>query len=67
MRIVASVDNTVVITVSDQGPGIPAEERSKATDRFYRERPLAALQVRGWAFPGTGGGAPAWRKLATGG
>jgi signal transduction histidine kinase len=36
VRIVASVDNTVVITVSDQGPGIPAEERSKATDRFYR-------------------------------
>jgi signal transduction histidine kinase len=30
------VGNTVVITVSDQGPGIPAEERSRATERFYR-------------------------------
>jgi signal transduction histidine kinase len=36
VRIVASVGNTVVITVSDQGPGIPAEERSRATERFYR-------------------------------
>jgi signal transduction histidine kinase len=36
VRIVASVGNAVVITVSDQGPGIPADERSKATERFYR-------------------------------
>jgi signal transduction histidine kinase len=36
VRIVASVGNAVVITVSDQGPGIPAEERSRATERFYR-------------------------------
>jgi signal transduction histidine kinase len=26
----------VAITVSDEGPGIPAEDRAKATDRFYR-------------------------------
>ncbi len=36
MKIVASVGNAVVITVSDEGPGIPPNERGKATDRFYR-------------------------------
>jgi signal transduction histidine kinase len=32
----ASVTGSVSITVSDHGPGIPPEDRSKATDRFYR-------------------------------
>ena len=26
----------MLITVSDQGPGIPLADREKATDRFYR-------------------------------
>jgi len=36
VRLVASAGNTVDIAVSDEGPGIPPEERAKATDRFYR-------------------------------
>jgi signal transduction histidine kinase len=30
------VSTTVLIAVEDEGPGIPLEEREKATDRFYR-------------------------------
>jgi len=36
VHLVASAGNTVDIAVSDEGPGIPPEERAKATDRFYR-------------------------------
>jgi hypothetical protein len=36
VRLSASVSTTVLIAVEDQGPGIPLEEREKATDRFYR-------------------------------
>jgi signal transduction histidine kinase len=32
----ATVSDRVLITVTDQGPGIPAAERVQATDRFYR-------------------------------
>ena len=32
----AVVSSMVFVTISDQGPGIQAEEREKATDRFYR-------------------------------
>jgi signal transduction histidine kinase len=38
-KVAANLDpsqSSVVITVSDQGPGIPASERSKIFDRFYR-------------------------------
>jgi signal transduction histidine kinase len=36
VRVSASVSTTIRIAVSDQGPGIPQDEREKATDRFYR-------------------------------
>lgn len=36
VRLTTAVDGMVVITISDQGPGIPPAEREKATDRFYR-------------------------------
>jgi signal transduction histidine kinase len=36
VQITASVSTAVLIAVQDQGPGIPLEEREKATDRFYR-------------------------------
>jgi signal transduction histidine kinase len=36
VRLTATMAGSVVITVGDQGPGIPAAERDKATDRFYR-------------------------------
>jgi K+-sensing histidine kinase KdpD len=32
----ASIDHAVAITVTDQGAGIPPNDRAKATDRFYR-------------------------------
>lgn len=36
VRLSATVSGAVRIEVSDQGPGIPASEREKATQRFYR-------------------------------
>ncbi|HYL71879.1 MAG TPA: ATP-binding protein, partial [Candidatus Dormibacteraeota bacterium] len=33
---VSQVADTVVLTVSDDGPGIPSEERARAFQRFYR-------------------------------
>jgi signal transduction histidine kinase len=36
VRVTASVTAAVLITVEDQGPGIPLADREKATDRFYR-------------------------------
>ena len=36
VRLSAVVSSMVFVTVSDQGPGIAADEREKATDRFYR-------------------------------
>ena len=32
----ASVSDMVMVSVTDHGPGIPAFERNKATERFYR-------------------------------
>jgi signal transduction histidine kinase len=31
-----SSERDVMISIADQGPGIPAEERARATERFYR-------------------------------
>src|SRR5258708_40063293 len=37
VRLAAAQDGRRIrITVSDQGPGIPEEDRSRATERFYR-------------------------------
>jgi signal transduction histidine kinase len=36
VRLTALVTATVLVTVEDQGPGIPLADRAKATDRFYR-------------------------------
>ena len=39
---VRSSDATVRLTVQDTGPGIPADERERVFDRFYRGRDAAA-------------------------
>jgi signal transduction histidine kinase len=36
VRLEATVGGAAAVSVSDQGPGIPAGDREKATDRFYR-------------------------------
>src|ERR1700689_4717006 len=36
VRLTATMSATVLITVEDQGSGIPLADRQKATDRFYR-------------------------------
>ena len=36
VRLDATVSPRVLVTVTDQGPGIPQTERDQATDRFYR-------------------------------
>jgi signal transduction histidine kinase len=43
--VVATGGDTIEISVSDQGPGIPAADRSRATDRFFRGE--AARQTPG--------------------
>jgi two-component system OmpR family sensor kinase len=46
----------VVLEIIDDGPGIPAEERARVTDRFYR--------VPGNSAPGSGLGLAIVRKIA---
>ena len=41
------VDGEVHIAVSDNGPGVPSNERSKIFERFYRGAAAKALQVTG--------------------
>jgi hypothetical protein len=36
VRVTLTVGNLIAIAVSDQGAGIPAEDRVRATDRFFR-------------------------------
>lgn len=36
VELVASISTMIFIAVSDQGAGIPLDDREKATDRFYR-------------------------------
>jgi two-component system sensor histidine kinase KdpD len=49
---------TVVITVSDTGPGIPVDERGLVFDRFYRGR-----SARDGTTRGTGLGLYVCRRL----
>ncbi len=36
VRLSAAVGARIEIVIADQGPGIPAEDRARATERFYR-------------------------------
>jgi signal transduction histidine kinase len=36
VQVTTSVSAAVLVAVDDKGPGIPLEDREKATDRFYR-------------------------------
>jgi two-component system OmpR family sensor kinase/two-component system sensor histidine kinase QseC len=53
---VGHVDGRPQVTVDDAGPGIPAEERARVFDRFYRRDPSAA--------DGTGLGLAIVRRVA---
>ncbi len=58
-RIVVSVINTghVLLAVQDNGPGIPAGERERVFERFYRSL--------GTDVPGSGLGLPIVKEIAT--
>lgn len=43
----AITDNTVSIQVTDQGPGIPVEEREKVLARFYRSKSVLGIPGSG--------------------
>jgi signal transduction histidine kinase len=36
VRVAAGLCGAIQVAVSDEGPGIPPEDRARATDRFYR-------------------------------
>jgi signal transduction histidine kinase len=40
-RIIVSVGTAGTVTVSDNGPGIPPEQRTRIFDPFYRVKPSA--------------------------
>jgi two-component system OmpR family sensor kinase len=52
----AQVDGQIMLTVSDNGPGIPAQERERVFERFHR---LAGAEV-----PGSGLGLAIVREVA---
>ncbi len=61
-RVVVTVksrDDTAVVTVTDEGPGIPPAERRHVFDRFYRGSNAVASRA-----PGTGIGLAVVRELA---
>jgi signal transduction histidine kinase len=47
VRASAVADAAVEISVADQGPGIPAEDRQRIFEKFYRGKHGATLAVRG--------------------
>jgi two-component system sensor histidine kinase KdpD len=58
IRLSAEADGDFIeVSVSDQGPGIPAEERSRVFEKFYR-----APEVRG-QIPGSGMGLAIVRRI----
>ena len=57
VALVRAEDGTAVLSVADDGPGIPLEEQEKIFDRFYRGD--AARTV-----PGTGLGLSMVRQIA---
>ena len=59
LRARRSNDATIVIEVQDEGPGIPAEERERIFEPFYR-----APAVRTGGIPGSGLGLGLARDLA---
>lgn len=44
-------DGHVVLHVADDGPGLPAEERERAFDRFWRSHPAGSLGGHGLGLP----------------
>lgn len=42
-----TVDDTVVVSVADRGPGVPDEERGRIFERFYQTRDGRAIPARG--------------------
>ena len=52
-----AVDGVIAVDVDDEGPGIPAEERARVFEPYYRVRETAALG------PGTGLGLSVVRSL----
>ena len=54
---------TVLLSVTDHGPGIPEADRSHAVERFVRlEAEPHPARFRPWLEPGLGGGDAAWRR-----
>jgi signal transduction histidine kinase len=43
----ADADTALEITVADRGPGVPAEERERVTDRFYRTASVGSIPGSG--------------------
>jgi two-component system sensor histidine kinase MprB len=47
VRVVSGTPGDVVVTVSDRGVGIPADERERVFDRFHRARSARGLPGSG--------------------
>ena len=57
---VSSADGSAVLTVADDGPGVPANKRERVFDRFYRLNTARARDEGG-----TGLGLPIVREIVT--
>ncbi len=47
IEVRASADDMLVVTVADDGIGIPADEQDKLFTRFFRSRTASAMQIQG--------------------